>query len=585
MNRHRMITLARLTGLVLTIGLLLALPGVASATDHWGKPDPTFGLSGQVFTDDIDSNQDVVVQPDGKVLVGGGDSSSGSAIVQRFLRNGAVDTTFGVGGTFTFRVGPTTTHDFFEQIALQPDGKIVAVGTSQLLGPEPDTRGLIARINPNGTLDTIADTTPTTAFGTSAGGYSVHQDDTTREAFTSVGLEPTGAILVGGHVKTATDWQPLVRKFTSDGSSQTLYDGNVAAELEGVDIPEAGTTQVLPASGSKLVVVFTSSDKSELTLLRFNAVGTIDESFGDSGRTVFSLDGGFVTASDIIATAGGKILVTGRFYVPAQSQTLGIALQYTASGETDTSFAVGGLSFIGGGGPGGAQFYSADDVAELPGGGFAILGVAIDGYQVATVSVITNSGRLNHDFGDSGRVELLPNGAGSSSAGGLAVQRDGRILAAGSATNYFGSSYFLTRLRASSSDPVIPDPAPIVPKSKIRIPSGKTLSASELKIAAGTATPAGRLSRVAIAVQRVDGKTLKRGKCRFLKNRKAKFKSVKARKGKCNSRIWLTATGTDSWEYTMKKRLPKGKYVLSVRATASDGTRQAIPTTKSFKVK
>jgi uncharacterized delta-60 repeat protein len=580
---NRMITLARLTGLVLTIGLLLALPGVASATDQWGKADPTFGLSGHVFTDDIDYNEDVVVQPNGRILVSGGESSSGSAIVQRFLPNGAVDTTFGVGGTFAFRVGPRTTHDHFKQIVLQPDGKIVAVGTSQLLGPAPDTRGLIARINANGTLDTIADTTPTTAFGTSASGYSIHQDDTTREAFTSVGLEPTGSILVGGHVKTATTWQPLVRKFTSDGSAQTLYDGNVAAELEGDDIPEAGTAQVLPASGSKLVVVFTSSDKLELTLMRFDAVGTIDESFGDSGRNVFSLGDYLVTASDIIATAGGKILVTGRIYVPAQAQTLGIALRYTASGETDASFGVGGISLIGGG-PGGAQFSSADDVAELPGGGFAIAGVAIGGNQVGTVSVLKKDGGLNYDFGDRGSVELLPNGAGTSSADGLAVQRDGRILAAGSATNYLGTKYFLTRLRAASPDPVIPSPAPIVPGSQIRIPSGKSFPASKMKIAAGTATPRGRLSRVAIAVQRVDGKTLKRGKCRFLKSRNAKFKSVNAREGRCNATIWLTATGTDSWAHTLKKRLPKGKYVLSVRATATDGTRQPIATTKSFKV-
>lgn len=567
-----------------TIGLLLALPGVASASHHWGEPDPTFGLSGHVFTDDVDYNQDVVVQPNGRILVSGGDSSSSSAIVQRFLPNGAVDTTFGVGGTFALRVGPTTTHDHFKQIVLQPDGKIVAVGESQLLGPAPDTRGLIARINPNGTLDTIADTTPSTAFGNSASGYSIHQDDTTREAFTSVGLEPTGAILVGGHVKTATNWQPLVRKFTSDGSAQPLYDGNVAAELEGVDIPEAGTTQVLPASGSKLVIVFTSSDKSELTLMRFSAVGAIDESFGDSGRTVFSLGDYLVTASDIIATTGGMILVSGRIYVPAQSQTLGLALRYTASGETDTSFGVGGVSLPSG--VAGAQFNSADDVAELPGGGFAFLGTAINGYQVGTVSVLTKDGRTGLDFGDSGSVKLLPNGAGSSSANGLAVQGDGRILVAGSATNYFGTTYFLTRLRSASHDPVTPQPVPIInPGSKIRIPSGNSIPASKLKIAAGTATPRGRLSRVAIAVQRVDRKALKRGKCRFLKNRKAKFKSVKARKGRCNSPIWLTATGTDSWNYTLKKRLPKGKYVLSVRATATDGTRQAIPATKSFKVK
>ena len=99
-----------------------------------GAPDRTFGGDGTVTTDfgprrgELDWGNDVVVQRDGKIVVGGQSArpQDGRAFVlARYLRNGRLDRTFGSRG----KVVTTFGRDSFAlRLALQPNGKIVAVG-------------------------------------------------------------------------------------------------------------------------------------------------------------------------------------------------------------------------------------------------------------------------------------------------------------------------------------------------------------------------------------------------------------------------------------------------------------------------
>ena len=130
---------------------------------------------------------------------------------------------------------------------------------------------------------------------------------------------------------------------------------------------------------------------------------------------------------------------------------------------------------------------------------------------------------------------------------------------------------------------------PPLRSTKISSPKGSKISAKKLTRFSGTATVTnGTLAKVEVALQRVDSKLLKKKKrCSWLSSSKVKFKSIKAVKSKCVTPKWLKASGTTKWSYKLakKKRLPKGSYVLHVRAKAGDGTLQSKPTTKKFKVK
>ncbi len=111
-----------------------------------GFYDPAFGVNGQV-TVDLGGNDvpyAMELQPDGKILVAGTDGD-GFAIT-RLMPGGSVDTGFGVNGRASVNFGGV---DEALGIALQPDGKIVLVGTNgadfavtRLLGdPAPPSAG------------------------------------------------------------------------------------------------------------------------------------------------------------------------------------------------------------------------------------------------------------------------------------------------------------------------------------------------------------------------------------------------------------------------------------------------------------
>src|SRR5215207_4120622 len=105
----------------------IAVPGVAAAP---GDLDPSFGAGGKVVVPfgDQPFGRGVAIQPDGRILVAGSGGDPARFTVSRLLADGALDSSFGAGGTVTSAIG-----DFAEAraVAVQPDGKIVAVGAAK----------------------------------------------------------------------------------------------------------------------------------------------------------------------------------------------------------------------------------------------------------------------------------------------------------------------------------------------------------------------------------------------------------------------------------------------------------------------
>lgn len=569
----------------IVLALACALPGVAGAADHWGEPDPTFGTDGVIFPDYLDHSSDVAIQPDGKILLAGGGWDG--AVIKRFLPTGAVDTSFGVGGTFEFSE-PAFDYTYFNSLVLQPDGKIVTVGGAYTPSPDPKVRGLILRLNSDGTLDTAADSTPATAFGTSDSGYVTFQDGTTETRLKSVALESTGSIIAGGSAGSGIAKQELVRRFTPEGADDATFNANAIDSLADWHSENSENVFALASPGGKVSVLFRDRDAEAIDVLRLDGDGTPDEDFHGDGVNVLEFDPDIaVSLAGAISTSDGGILALGGLLDWSDYTAIGTAIRFAPSGELDESFGEGGVAIVTG--APWLDWNIAHTAAELPQGGFAVFGFSAgDDEGEANVSLLKDDGSYNEAFGDFGSAYLQPwSDAGSA---GIAVQPNGRIVATTTGQYPTTLKTFVERLRIASPDaPVTPKvpikPRPINPGSSIQTPSGSKLPAGKLKFASGTASPYGSISRVAIALQKIDGKELKRGKCLYLKNRDAKFKRVSATDGRCDSPFWLSATGTSNWYYKLKKQLPKGRYLLSVRATATDGTRQALATTKKFRVK
>ncbi|MBB5232817.1 NPCBM/NEW2 domain-containing protein [Deinococcus budaensis] len=117
-----------------------------------GALDFTFGTAGAILTDvgDDAAIRDMVIQPDGRIVLGGvtGTLGSQAATFIRYTVNGQVDASFAGG---TVRINSAATRQELHDLEVQPDGKLLAAVT--LMGDEDPYLAKLARLNTDGTLD------------------------------------------------------------------------------------------------------------------------------------------------------------------------------------------------------------------------------------------------------------------------------------------------------------------------------------------------------------------------------------------------------------------------------------------------
>lgn len=120
-----------------------------------GALDASFGEQGMVVTNEGTSSRAmaVVIQPDGKILVCGNTENPATLyysdmMVVRYLENGSPDPDFGTNGIVTI---PRLRSDSATALLLQPDGKILLGGTTSTAVMVPFS---VVRLNTDGAIDT-----------------------------------------------------------------------------------------------------------------------------------------------------------------------------------------------------------------------------------------------------------------------------------------------------------------------------------------------------------------------------------------------------------------------------------------------
>ncbi len=180
-----------------------------------GALDSTFGTGGTVTTPIGTSNdrgKASVLQNDGKILVLGDHNSGGQdkIFLARYNTDGSLDITFDGDGKVITQIGG---HDGAGGIVLQPDGKIVIAGGTNF-NSTADT--FVARYNPDGSLDQT--------FGTS--GKVLQSFSSGADAARSLVLLPDDKIILGGYENTGSGLDFALRQFNSDGTIDTTFGTN-----------------------------------------------------------------------------------------------------------------------------------------------------------------------------------------------------------------------------------------------------------------------------------------------------------------------------------------------------------------------
>ncbi|MEI6713971.1 MAG: SUMF1/EgtB/PvdO family nonheme iron enzyme, partial [Verrucomicrobiota bacterium] len=410
-------------------GSLTSSPAVviagAGALDTAMGGDGTFSASWGGW-DDI--ARSVVVQPDGKFIVFGDafNASTYDFVVARYNPDGSADSSFNGNGRVWFDSGA---NDWASKVLLQPDGKIVLVGYSNVVS---NYSFYVVRLNSDGTLDS-------TFNGTGSVRVDISGDDYAQSAV----LQPDGKILVGGYTGNANAPHTVIR-LNADGSLDSLFGAAGVAQLTiGSDHRSTGT--LVQADGKVVLTGSTNLGGAwNFSAVRFNADGTLDGAFNSSGAQYTAI-GSSAIANGGVLQPDGKIVIAGTATISGQSKVA--LVRYTSTGALDGTFGSGGVvtTAIGS--------FNADVYAiALEGDGKLLVTGGADG-QILTIRYNSN-GTLDGSFGVGG-VVLTPFGL---TATGLAVAQtnEGRIVVVGEVnTNEADYDFAVVQFDAGTFAPFI----------------------------------------------------------------------------------------------------------------------------------
>jgi uncharacterized delta-60 repeat protein len=548
LSEHRSLPVAFL------LSIIAALFLASSASAAPAGLDPSFGSGGiakNALGYGSDGGAAVAVQPDGKTVVVGSsqdpvDTSNDQFVFSRYLENGSLDPTFGIGGqaAVSFGSGEAAALD----IAIQPDGKILAVGYDEVGG---DYDMAIARINANGTLD---------AGFRGGGNFSIDVTTGIDDDGKAIALAPDGTFYVVGEGFIPGDLDFMILKFEADGDDDLTFGGGDGRHFTHFNGDDGAFAAAVQQDGKLLVAGYAGNGTdTDMAITRYESDGTADNTFSGNGKLDFGIGSMDDSVSDIALTTDGRIVVAGS--AGTGDGNAFVAARVTPGGELDPTFdADGKASFKVGTADGPRGMVLRRDGKILITGAIVQSGVSRGGFVQFTAD-----GAVDLGFGVGGYVTTL---VGTSTIfSGAAQAPDGKVLAAGQSDGDTVVARYI-------GEYVAPAPAPIVAlKTKFSSKLKSRMKAKKLTSIAGTAVGTG-LTKIQVSIGLADKKLLKKNRCLFVKNSKGETKKYKAKKKKCAPAKWLTATGTTNWSYKLKRKLKPGKYTIYVRALDASGATQ-----------
>lgn len=292
-----------------------------------GTLDNTFGGNGKVsiyISEKNDVACSLIVQPDGKILMGGlsGHTTLGNRFAMvRLLPDGTKDEDFGWHGVSTFSVPLSDAAEAF-CMALQPDGKIVLAGYALKDGVN---KFAVARFHPSGS--------PDNGFGYNGG--VLIDIGTEDDRANAILIQSDGKIILGGSAKQGADYDFALVRLLPGGSLDGSFGTNGVVITDMVTGTSNKIRSLVMQPDGKIIAAgycYNGTD-NDFALARYDHDGVIDPGFGANGWLLTDFngrnDGGF---SGAICGVGDnwRIVVGGETYNLSSGSDFALARYLTS---------------------------------------------------------------------------------------------------------------------------------------------------------------------------------------------------------------------------------------------------------------
>lgn len=306
-----------------------------------GSLDPTFDGDGLVSTlvgpslpGAASYAYSLAMQADGKIVVVGTHDSA--LAIARYNADGSLDASFDGDGKI---VGVGGAYSFGYSVAVQPDGKILAAGSS-------DSDFVIVRYNDDGSLDSDFGTAGKTTIDIAAGSFDVAY---------SMALQSDGKIVLAGSASEYQSYDVALARLNGDGSLDSAFGngGILTTDLGNADfarsiaiqpdgrIVVAGHSSILDSS-TQPKFVLEGTVPGAFAVIRYNEDGSLDTTFDGDGKLTTSFGHGADAALGVVLQADGKIIAAGTsLNGEGYSYDFGLA-RYNVDGSLDTTFDADG---------------------------------------------------------------------------------------------------------------------------------------------------------------------------------------------------------------------------------------------------
>ena len=276
-----------------------------------GIIDSSFGSNGVVLTDFEASQQDEIHVAKihhltGKIIVGGTtiiNSTNSKPVVARYLSNGSLDTTFNANGIRLLWITSLDYQYYFsvEDLAVQPNGKISAVGWRDFPSMQWSSDYWACRINADGSMDNTFSLDGVNVYNGNFNGND--------RAYAMLLKSNNKMLIAGGGSITSIYYDFSVFEAEEDGgvgawSAKADYGTLLDDIAYGIKEDDNGKFVMAGSTGN--------SASKEFAIVRINADESLDTSFDTDGKLAFKFDNNSLNECyDLAIQTDNKIVVVG----------------------------------------------------------------------------------------------------------------------------------------------------------------------------------------------------------------------------------------------------------------------------------